>query len=61
MKAKRKYSQIKVTTGVQGITSGQKGSKRAKRAKKAFLDHSIDQKRLIKGCRLKFSEIKFEK
>ena len=61
MKAQHKYSQEKVTTGVQGVTSGQNGSKRANRAKKAFLDHIIDQKRLIKGFRLKISKIKFEK
>ena len=61
MKAQHKYSQEKVTTGVQGVTSGQKGSKRAKRAKKAFLDHIIDQKRLIKGFRLKISKIKLQK
>ena len=61
MKAQRKYSQEKVTTGVQGVTSGQKGSNRAKRAKKAFLDHIIDHKRLIKGFRLKISKIKLKK
>ena len=58
MKAQRKYSQEKVTTGVQGVTSGQKESKRAK---KAFLDHIIDQKRLIKGFRLEISKIKSQK
>ena len=61
MKAQRKYSQEKVTTGAQGVTSGQKGAKRAKRAKKAFLDQIIDQKRLIKGFRLKIGKIKLQK
>ena len=56
MKAQRKYSQEKVTTGVQGVTSGQKGSKRANRAKRAFLDHIIDQKRIITGFGLKISK-----
>ena len=56
MKAQLENSQKEVTTGVRGVTSGQKGSKRAKRAKKAFLDHIIDQKRLIKGFRLKIGK-----
>ena len=60
MKTQRKYSQEKVPTEVDGVTSGQKGSKRAKRAKKAFLDHIIDQKRLIKGFRLKIGTKKIK-
>jgi hypothetical protein len=39
MKAQLENSQEEVTTGAQGVTSGQKGSKRAKRAKKAFWGH----------------------
>ena len=61
MKAQLENSQEKVTTGAQGVTSGQKGSKRANRAKRAFLDHIIDQKRLIKGFRLKISKITITK
>ena len=34
MKAQRKYSQEKVTTGVQGVSSGQKGSKMDKKDQK---------------------------
>ena len=58
MKAQRKYSQEKVTTGVQGVTSGQKG---AKRGKSAFLEHIIDQKRIIRGVGLKTNKAEIEK
>ena len=62
MKAQRKYSQEKVPTEIDGVTSGQEESKIGKKGKKkAFLDHIIDQKRLIKGCRLKISKIKLKK
>jgi len=54
MKAQLENSQEKVTTGAQGVTSGQKGSKRANRAKRAFLDHIIDQTRLLKISNIKF-------
>ena len=60
MKEQLENIREEVTTGAQGVTSGQKGPKRAKRGKKAYLDHIIDQKRLIKACRLKLSKIKLE-
>ena len=47
--------------GFKGSQVARKGQTWTKRAKKAFLDHIIDQKRLIKGFRLKISKIKFEK
>ena len=62
MKTQSKYSQEKVPTEVDRVTSGQKGSKMGKKGKKkAFLDHIIDQKRLIKGFPLKISKIKLQK
>ena len=47
--------------GFKGSQVARKGQTWTKRAKKAFLDHIIDQKRLIKGFRLKISKMKFEK
>ena len=41
---------------LMGSQVAREGQKWAKRAKKAFLDHIIDQKRLIKGFRLKIGK-----
>jgi hypothetical protein len=51
MKAQLENSQEEVTTGAQGVTSGQKGPERAKKNKKGpkgpFKQHITDQKRLL--------------
>jgi hypothetical protein len=50
MKAQLENSQEEVTTGAQGVTSGQKGPERAKRAyraKNAFKHRIADQKQLF--------------
>ena len=54
--AQGKYSQEKVPIEVDRVTGGQKGSKIGKTGKKGLFGPIIDQKRLIKGFRLKIGK-----